>query len=89
MCLVSSLQIQRGHRSLLAQLQPFLVTIATNYPVEELSSLANDLNICVATLGDVWTSELKEKKESPYSGSEHVLSEGAARLPHPREMVSL
>ena len=69
------LQVERCQRPLFTQLQPFLLTIATSYPVEELSALANDLNVCIATLGAVWKSEMKEKVAASYSGPKKTLAE--------------
>ena len=40
---------------------PALETIASRYPDQELCSLARDLKICIATLGAVWSAEMKEK----------------------------
>ena len=42
-------------------LLPPLETISTHYPEPELTTLANDLRICIATLGAVWSEEMKEK----------------------------
>ena len=54
-------QIERKDRSLLNSLLPPLETISTHYPEPELTTLANDLRICIATLGAVWSEEMKEK----------------------------
>ena len=40
---------------------PSLEMLASNYPDVELSSLADDLRICIVTLGAVWTTEMNEK----------------------------
>lgn len=57
------MQVNREHRSLLAELQPSLEVISNNYPDEELCSLASELNICIATLGAVWSSEVKQRAD--------------------------
>ena len=82
MLIVSSFQVERCHRPLLTQLQPFLVTIATSYPVEELSTLAHDLNVCIATLGAIWTSEMKEKVAAPFSSPKRPAAEKKSKHSH-------
>ena len=37
-----------------------LEKLAEGYQISELASLANDLRICISTLGAVWTAEMKE-----------------------------
>lgn len=48
-------------RPLLTAMLPLLESISSKYPDEELRSLANDLRVCIATLGAVWTTEMNEK----------------------------
>ena len=65
-----------------------LGVLSSNYPVEELASLAGDLRVCIATLGAVWSSEMKEKaekltgkepsKEEPFSPVEPVQNDETA-----------
>ena len=45
------------------------------YYISELASLANDLQICISTLGAVWTAEMKKK-------ADHMVGKG------PRERQS-
>ena len=40
-----------------------LETIASHYPDPELASLAGDLRICMATLGAVWSEEMRGKAD--------------------------
>ena len=40
-----------------------LETIASHYPDSELASLAGDLRICMATLGAVWSEEMRGKAD--------------------------
>ena len=47
-----------------------LETIASSYPDPELANLAGDLRICMATLGAVWSEEMREK-------ADEMKSEGA------------
>ena len=46
-----------------------LETIATHYPDPELANLAGDLRICMATLGAVWSEEMREKADKMKSES--------------------
>ena len=73
-------------------MQAELEKIATGYPVEELASLANDLRICIATLGAVWSTEMRKEAElmSGKGASSHdllhpplseVCEEGERRVP--------
>ena len=80
------LQIQRSWRPTLHSMLAELEIIATGYPVEELAALANDLRICIATLGAVWSAEMKEKAEvmmgkgtASQTHSQPVLEEGDER----------
>lgn len=43
---------------------PALEAIAEQYPDGDLTVLANDLRICIATLGAVWSAEMKESAAS-------------------------
>lgn len=62
------LQVEREHRPLLSCLLQPLETISTGYPDTELSVLAGDLRVCIATLGAVWSSEMREAVEGGRSG---------------------
>ena len=65
-CVVSTheyyipLQLEKGHRSLVSGLLSPLEMIANGYPDPELNTLAGDLRVCIATLGAVWSTELKQ-----------------------------
>ena len=48
-------------RPLLSGLLPALEILATRYPDQELCKLAEDLRVCIATLGAVWSIEMREK----------------------------
>ena len=52
-----------------------LEKLAEGYHISELASLANDLRICISTLGAVWTAEMKKK-------ADHMVGKG------PRERQS-
>ena len=54
-------QIDRKDRPLLNSMLSPLEIIASHYPDPELANLAGDLRICMATLGAVWSEEMKEK----------------------------
>lgn len=45
-------------------LLPYLVTISQSYPDSDLSSLADDLRVCISTLGAVWSAEMKERAQN-------------------------
>lgn len=47
---------------------PPLEAIASHYPDPELANLAGDLRICLATLGAVWSEEVREKADKMTSG---------------------
>ena len=77
---------------------PALETIASRYPDQELCSLAGDLKICVATLGAVWSAEMREKAATVGSSlapraksaaiasvAENKLRERATKVQHPTE----
>ena len=73
---------------------PALEMIASKYPDQELCSLSNDLKICIATLGAVWTAEIKEKaasvggslaRRAKTAATESV----AAELSHPVKQAGL
>ena len=57
------LQVDKEHRPLLSDLLQPLEVISTRYPGSELSALAGDLRVCVATLGAVWSVEMREVAE--------------------------
>ena len=40
-----------------------LEKLAEGCHISELASLANDLRICISTLGAVWTAEMKKKAD--------------------------
>ncbi len=56
-------QIERKDRPFLNSMLSPLETIALNYPDPELANLAGDLRICMATLGAVWSVEMREKAD--------------------------
>ena len=75
-----------------------LETIASRYPDQELCSLAGDLKICIATLGAVWSAEMKEKaatvgsslaqrakSAAAHSVTEIKLGESVTKAQHPVE----
>lgn len=45
-------------------LLPYLVIISQSYPDSDLSSLADDLRVCISTLGAVWSEEMKERAQN-------------------------
>ena len=53
-------QVDRSEKPIVSGMLPALETIANQYPDQELCGLANDLKICVATLGAVWSAEMRE-----------------------------
>ena len=65
LCNVSSVFVQVSHRlrPVLSGMVSSLGALSSSYPVEELASLAGDLRVCIATLGAVWSSEMKEKAQ--------------------------
>ena len=73
------LQVERKQRNLLTQLQPSLVTIATSYPHKELASLANELNVCIATLGAVWSTEAGERGVAQMVGTRDIVKKGLSQ----------
>ena len=40
---------------------PYLESLSCHYPDKELSGLAEDLRICIATLGSVWSEKMSKK----------------------------
>ena len=46
---------------MLTGLLPPLETLAARYPDQELCKLAEDLRVCIATLGAVWSAEMRGK----------------------------
>ena len=58
----------KEHRPRLSGLLQPLETISTRYPDPELSALAGDLRVCIATLGAVWSAELREAAEGGRGG---------------------
>lgn len=66
--LCAVLQVEKEHRPLLSGLLQPLETISTGYPEPELSVLAGDLRVCIATLGAVWSAEMREAAERGRSG---------------------
>ncbi len=57
-------QMAETERPVLSSMLPSLQTITDKYPDGNLSVLANDLRICIATLGAVWSVEIKESAAS-------------------------
>lgn len=56
-------QVSQSLRPVLSGLVSALDVLSSNYPVEELASLAGDLRVCIVTLGAVWSTEMKEKAQ--------------------------
>ena len=54
-------QVEQTDRPLLTGLLPPLETLAARYPDQELCKLAEDLRVCIATLGAVWSAEMRGK----------------------------
>ncbi len=77
----------KTERPLLSAMLPSLQTITDRYPDEELSILANDLRICIATLGAVWSAEMKESAKKAGHGklTEKAKSSAAGGLAKGRE----
>ena len=68
-------QVEKEHRPRLSGLLQPLEALATGYPDAELSALAGDLKVCVATLGAVWSAEVREAAEGGKGGmADKVLS---------------
>lgn len=66
--------MEKEHRALLSGLLQPLETISTRYPEPELSMLAGDLRVCIATLGAVWSAEMTVAAEGGRSGTGKVLA---------------
>ena len=54
------IQVEQEHRPVLSGMMESLEIISTGYPEQELSTLAGDVRVCIATLGAVWSAEMKE-----------------------------
>ncbi|XP_019850388.1 PREDICTED: transport and Golgi organization protein 6 homolog isoform X1 [Amphimedon queenslandica] len=58
--LASEKKLNPRLQSVLTSLLPYLESLACHCPNEELSGLAEDLRICIATLGSVWSEKMTE-----------------------------
>jgi hypothetical protein len=72
-------QISRPCRKLLAGIQVDLTTVSSEFPEDEICSLAGDLAVCIATLGAVRSQNL-EKKIRVVDGGPDVMSEQPSDL---------
>ena len=73
---VCSPQVEREHRPLLSGLLQPLEALSTGYPETELSALSGDLRVCVATLGAVWSAEMRGAAEGGRVGMASAVLSG-------------
>ena len=78
--------MEKEHRPRLSGLLQPLETISTRYPDSELSTLAGDLRVCIATLGAVWSVELREAAERGRGG--RMRGKGVTEEQEPRQRVA-
>ena len=72
-------QVEKEHRPRLSGLLQPLEALATGYPDAELSALAGDLRVCVATLGAVWSAEVRAAAEGGKGGMADKVVSGLQR----------
>ena len=75
--------MEQADRPLLTALLPPLETLASRYPDQELCRLAEDLRVCIATLGAVWSAEMREKA----AGSAGAGLTGRAKLAATQQLM--
>ncbi|CAI8007257.1 Transport and Golgi organization protein 6 homolog [Geodia barretti] len=61
-------QLDKEQRGVLSGLLTALEIVSTGYPDMELAALAGDLRVCIATLGAVWSGEMREMAEGRKGG---------------------